>query len=316
LARSGYSTKDGESDFLSGNKSKISQAKRWWGRSNAFKSLFAMKLSFNTWVYSSFPVWVPAYTLEETIKRIARIGYDGIEIGAAAPHAYPGHLNKERRKQIKRLLEDSHLALSSMLPAPGGGPGFNVASPLPEERAGAIDQYKQVIELCSDLGGPTVMYIAGWQIYGTSRIQAWEWSRRALSEVAKTAADFGITVVVEPTPTDSNLIESCDDAIELMEQVGEKNVGLMFDTQHAYYRNEVPTDYVYRMDKHLRHVHLSEFGRGAPGTGPGDFVGLIAALREIGYDGYLAMEIGFNRRNVEPDLVARQAFDYLKPLVS
>jgi protein FrlC len=60
--------------------------------------------------------------------------------------------------------------------------------------------------------------------------------------VAKTAADFGITGVVEPTPT--------------------------------------------------------------------------AALREIGYDGYLAMEIGFNRRNVEPDLVARQAFDYLKPLVS
>ena len=48
-----------------------------------------MKLSFNTWVYSSFPVWVPAYTIEETIKRIARIGYDGIEIGAAAPHAYP-----------------------------------------------------------------------------------------------------------------------------------------------------------------------------------------------------------------------------------
>ena len=39
-----------------------------------------MKLSFNTWVYSSFPVWVPAYPLEETIKRIARIGYDGIEI--------------------------------------------------------------------------------------------------------------------------------------------------------------------------------------------------------------------------------------------
>jgi fructoselysine 3-epimerase len=128
-----------------------------------------MKLSFNTWVYSCFPVWVPAYTIEETIKRIARIGYDGIEIGAAAPHAYPSHLNKDRRKAIKKLLDDHGLAVSSMLPAPGGGPGFNVASPLPEERREAVDQYKQVIELCSDLGGPTVMYIAGWQIYGTTR---------------------------------------------------------------------------------------------------------------------------------------------------
>jgi fructoselysine 3-epimerase len=275
-----------------------------------------MKLSFNTWVYSSFPVWVPAYTLEETIKRIAGIGYDGIEIGAAAPHAYPSHLNKDRRKAIKRILDDNGIAVSSMLPAPGGGPGFNVASPLEEERMEAVAQYKQVIELCSDLGGPTVMYIAGWQIYGTSRIQAWEWSRQALTEIAKTAADFGIVLVVEPTPTDSNLVESCDDAIEMMEQVGAKNVGLMFDTQHAYYRNEVPTDYVYRMGKNLRHIHLSEFGRLPPGAGRGDFVGLVSALREIGYEGYLTMEIGFNRRDVEPDLVARQAYEYLKPLVS
>jgi fructoselysine 3-epimerase len=275
-----------------------------------------MKLSFNTWVYSSFPVWVPAYTIEETIKRIARIGYDGIEIGAAAPHAYPSHLNKNRRKAIKKVLDDHGIAVSSMLPAPGGGPGFNVASPLPEERREAVDQYKQVIELCSDLGGPTVMYIAGWQIYGTPRIQAWDWSREALTEISKTAADFGVQLVVEPTPTDSNLVESCDHAIEMMEQVGAKNVGLMFDTQHAYYRNEVPTDYVYRMGENLRHIHLSELGRGAPGTGPGDFAGIVSALREIGYKGYLALEIGFNRRNVEPDLVARQAFEYLKPLVS
>jgi len=202
-----------------------------------------------------------------------------------------------------------------MLPAPGGGPGFNVASPLEEERKAAIEQYKQVAELCADLGGGTLLYVAGWQIYGTPRQQAWDWSREALSEIAKSVGAFGITVAIEPTPTDSNLVESCDDAIELMEQVGEGNVGLMFDTQHAYYRNEVPTDYVYRMGKNLRHLHISELGRGAPGSGKGDFVGLVAALKDIGYNGYLAMEIGFNRRDVEPDQIARQAYEYMKNLL-
>ena len=33
-----------------------------------------MKLSFNTWPYSCFPIWVPSYPLEEAIKRIAKIG--------------------------------------------------------------------------------------------------------------------------------------------------------------------------------------------------------------------------------------------------
>ena len=91
-----------------------------------------MKLSFNTWVYSSFPIWVPAYPLEETIRRIARIGYDGIEIGAAAPHAYPAYMSPERRRAIRKVLDDNNIVVSAMLPAPGGGPGFNVASPSPE----------------------------------------------------------------------------------------------------------------------------------------------------------------------------------------
>lgn len=275
----------------------------------------AMKLAFNTWVYSSFPVWVPAYPLEETIRRLARIGYDGIEIGAAAPHAYPDYVDAARRRELRALLEAEGIEVSGMLPAPGGGPGFNVASPLDAERRNAVEQYKQVAQFCADLGGKTLLYVAGWQIFGTPRQQAWEWSRQALAEIAPAAADLGLTVAVEPTPTDSNLIESADDALELMRAVDRPNVKVMFDTIHVYYRNEAPTDYVYAMGQDLAYVHLSERNRLAPGQGGGDFVGLVEALKAIGYDGYLAMEIGFNRRDVEPDLVARQALEYVKPLL-
>ena len=274
-----------------------------------------MKLAFNTWAYSSFPVWVPAYPIEETIRRIARIGYDGIEIGAAAPHAYPAYTSPERRREIRHVLEDNNIVVSAMLPAPGGGPGFNVASPTPEERRNAIEQYKEVAQLCSDLGGNTLLYVAGWQIFGTTREQAWAWSREALAEIAPVAADLGVTVAVEPTPTDSNLIESADDAVELAQEVGAPNVKTMFDTIHVYYRNEAPTDYVFRMGDLLHYVHLSDIDRLAPGQGRGDFVGLIQALKDTGYDGFLSMEIGFTRRDVEADKVARDAFDYIKPLI-
>ena len=274
-----------------------------------------MKLSFNTWVYSSFPIWVPAYPLEETIRRIARIGYDGIEIGAAAPHAFPSYLNAERRREIRKVLEDNSIVVSAMLPAPGGGPGFNVASPSPEERRAAIDQYKEVAQLCSDLGGDTLLYVAGWVIYGTEWKQAFEWSREALAEIGQAASDLGVTVVIEQNPADGNLLESADDGIEMMRAVDAPNVKLMFDTIHAMYRNEVPTDYVYRMGKDLRYVHISDIDRLPPGQGRGDFVGLVQALNDIGYDGFLSMEIGFNYRNAQPDKFAREAFEYMKPLV-
>jgi fructoselysine 3-epimerase len=274
-----------------------------------------LKLAFNTWVYSSFPVWVPAYPLEETIRRIASIGYDGIEIGAAAPHAFPDYLGPERRREIRKVLESSGIALASMLPAPGGGTGFNVASPMKEERAAAIDQYKKVVALCSEWGGKTVLYVAGWQIFGTPREEAFAWSREALAEIADFAAGQGVTIAVEPTSADSNLIDSCDDVIALMKAVGKTNVKGMFDTYHTLYRNEVPTDYVYRLGKDLAHVHLADADRNPPGPGRIDYPGLVAALRTVGFEGYLTMEIGFNRRAVDPDLCARQAYDYIKPLL-
>jgi protein FrlC len=276
-----------------------------------------MKLAFNSWVYSSFPVWVPSYPLSEVIERVAAIGYDGIEIGAASPHAFPDYLGAERRREIRRMLEANDLALASMLPAPGGGPGFNVASPLPEERAAAIEQYNKVSDLCADLGGATVLYVAGWQVFGTSRHQAWAWTREALTQVAEHAARRGVTIAIEPTSADSNLIDSCDDAMALMAEVGKPNVKLMFDTYHVIYRNEVSTDYIRRMGKDLHHIHLADANRAAPSDGgKADYRAIVAALKKLDFQGYVTMEIGFDRRNVEADRVAREAFDYIKPLLS
>jgi sugar phosphate isomerase/epimerase len=213
------------------------------------------------------------------------------------------------------MLEDNNLELSSMLPALSGGPGHNVASPIPEERRHTIEHFKELAVLTAEWGGKILLYIPGWAVYGTPLRQAWQWSVEALREIAQFAAPYGVTLVIEPTSFDSNIVDRCDDAIMLMEEVGEPNVKLMFDTFHVLYRREVCTDYVYRMGKNLKHMHISDNDRLPPGEGRGDFVGVINALKDIDFDGYLAMELGFDRRDIEPDYVARRSFDYLKPLV-
>lgn len=274
-----------------------------------------MKLAFNTWVYSSFPVWVPAYPLEEVVPRLAAIGYDGIELGAASPHAFPDYTGPQRRREIRKLFESNNIALVSMLPAPGGGAGYNVSSPLVEERLAAIDHYKKVVMLCAELGGKIVLYVAGWQVFGTTRKQAWDRSRVALEEIAKFAAEHGIIMCIEPTSADSNLIDSADDAMQLKAEVGFDNVKLMFDTYHTIYRNEVATDYVHRFGKDLAHIHLADSNRLPPGEGTGEFPMLIDTLKKTGFDGYLTMEIGFNRRDVDADAIAKRAFDYITGLL-
>lgn len=273
-----------------------------------------MKYSFNTWIYSSFPVWLPAYTLEETIKRISRIGYDALEIGCAAPHAWPYYLDKQKRNDIAKVLEDNNIVVSSMLPAVGGGPGANVASSIKAEREWTIQYNKDICDLAADLNCSMVLYVGGWYLYGTKQKDAWNYSLDSLVQIASYAGEKGITVVVEPTPEDSNIIETADDALQIKEQAGLDNIGCMFDTAHAFYRNEPPADYVYQLKENLKHIHLTDYNRHAPGTNGCDFVPIMQALKDINYGGYVTIETGFNSRSNHPDSIARRSIEHLKEI--
>jgi len=274
-----------------------------------------MKLSFNTWAYCSFPVWIPAYPIDYVIKKLAEIGYDGIELGCASPVAYPPYISGKERRRIKDLLNENNIEISSALPAPGTGSGNNASSPIKAERLNTIKSYKDAIDLAYDLSGPgrVCLYVGGWVIWGVSQDQAWEWSRDCLIEVAQYASEKDIIIAVEPTPEVSNLLETADDAIKLMKEVDMENVKVMFDTIHAYYRGDIPTDYVDRMGKDLVHMHISDVDRTPPGTN-NDFKGLIEALKEIKYDRYLTMEIGFVG-SIDPNDFARRSYEYLKSLI-
>jgi len=273
-----------------------------------------MKYAFNTWVYSSFPNWVPAYPLKDTIDRLARIGYDGIELGCASPHAWPYFLDADKRREINRWLKDAGIVFSSLLPVPGGGPGANIASAIKEEREWSVQHVKDVVDMAVDFNCDKVLIVCGWMIYGTPQKEAWSYSREGIRSIAEYAKTKGVSLTLEPTPTDSNLVESADDALNMMEEVGLDNVSVMFDTAHAFYRNEPPTDYIYRMGKDLKHIHLTDYDRKAPGTAGCDFVSIMQALKDVNYDGYVTMETGFTARGNHPDSIARISLEHLKAI--
>ena len=41
-------------------------------------------------------------------------------------------------------------------------------------------------------------------------------------------------------------------------------------------------------------------------------VPLLKALKDINYDGYLSMEVGFHTRQAEPDWYAKKSIDFLR----
>ena len=196
-----------------------------------------MKISYNTWAYSSFFVWVPAYTLDETIKRLARTRLRRHRDRRRRAARVPGDLGADRRRRFKELLDEHGLALSSMLPAPSGGPGTTPLARTSRSAARRVEHYKELAELTAAVGRQDAHLPA--RLDRSSAPPAGrrgQWSREVLTEVADAIAHTGVTLVIEPTSHDTNLCDSADDAIELMEDVDRPNVKLMFDTFHVMYQ--------------------------------------------------------------------------------
>src|ERR671937_191222 len=65
------------------------------------------KLAFSTNAYLK-------YSFAEAVRRLAAIGYAGVEIMADVPHAWPAYLLDEQKQAIRKALNDHGLAISNV----------------------------------------------------------------------------------------------------------------------------------------------------------------------------------------------------------
>jgi protein FrlC len=275
-----------------------------------------VKLSFNSWLYGQAFGWMPTRSLEDTVDTLAEIGYDGIEIGAAAPHGYPGFLDGERRQAINRHVESRGIQVSALCPALGGALGYNPASPDREEREAGLKYITDCCQLAHDLNCENVIWLAGWTRYGQDRQQAWSYAVEALAKSADAARPLGVKLVVEPTSEVSDVIEQAGDSLRLIDDagVGSDVAMVMLDTIHVFYRGDDVRAQFREAGDRLGYIHISDLNRDAPGTHT-DFRGAVDELKLIGYDGWLSMEIGFPRRDRNPDGITRQAHEYMTSIM-
>lgn len=273
-----------------------------------------MKYAFNTFAFSYLTGWMPAYPLDETVRSIYEAGYDGLELGCVAPHAFVDFVSEEWLKQIRAMLDRYSLSCSSVCVPPGGQLGLNAASQDAEERNCYRRLNGRAARMAAALGCSTMLLVPGWYGAENTRENAWETSRRLLTEIARDARELGIRVVLEPTPEDSNLVNCADDVLQMINEIGLDNVGGMLDTEHILFRQESIPDEIRKLGGRLWHIHVTDANRIPPGAGQTDFRPMLEALEEIGFDGYVTMETGFGKTFTpkESAVIARRYFRELE----
>jgi sugar phosphate isomerase/epimerase len=279
-----------------------------------------MQLAFSTNAYLRFP-------FDEAAQRIAAIGYQGLELMADVPHAWPAGLLPGPKLAIREALERTGLKFSNvnafMMNAisdhrqPYWHPSF--IEPDPNYRRVRIDHTRRALSLCAELGAPHITTEPGGPLApGQSRQEAIDLFVEVLKPLAEHAHKEGVLLLIEPEP--GLLLETSDQYLEVAERLNAPSVGLNFDVGHAFcVREDIPRA-IAKLAPQIRHYHFEDIADTrvhhhlVPGTGAIDFAEIIAAIRKTGYDGWLTVEL--YPFVDDPDAAARSALEVLKPLVS
>jgi inosose dehydratase len=245
-----------------------------------------MKIGYCTWGMPTVPV-------DTMIPALARMGYDGIELTVI-----PGYttelsaLDAAERRRISRMLQDHRLelpAIAAQTSMVDREPDVWAANW--QRLAGAVDL---AVDWAQDGRPPAVDTTVG------GHSEDWEPLKGMLFERMGALVRYGEErgVVIAAEPHVSNMLDSVDRVLELLDAIRSPFLKLNFDISHFNVQGVPYEESVAALAPHTVHTHVkSERGRAPdhefliPGEHPFDWVGYLHAMRAAGYDEYITAEV-------------------------
>jgi sugar phosphate isomerase/epimerase len=276
-----------------------------------------LKLSFSTNAFKK-------YSLQDSIKKISLIGYEGVEILADVPHAYPPMFGRERIELVKNTLSECKIQVSN-LNAFTLYAITDVYHPSWIENDYSLRELRiqhtiNCIELAQKIGSKNISTEPGGPIESgfTDITELKKLFIHGLNKAAAVAEENKIKILIEPEP--NLLLENSEQFLQIMNDIDSDCVRLNFDIGHFYCVSEEPAKLVYRLADYIEHFHLADIASDRihnhliPGNGSIDFKSIFQAINDIGYKGYVTVELYPYQDN--PVYASTAAYRYLNEILN
>jgi sugar phosphate isomerase/epimerase len=255
--------------------------------------------------------------LAEALSAAAAKGFTWVDLGAlpgVCDHV-PYVLTSEAIAAVATTVRAAALGVCSV-----NGDIGDLNEPGPQAAATRREHLDRLVELCVAVGSPALVLPNGRQDRHPIRSLEEDLAQVAaeLRFAARRAAESGVQLWVEAP----HVFRLCHD-VELTRRLVTElpaEVGLVCDFSHIVASKADPVDYIAEFGSRIAHVHLRDARVGninlSIGRGEVDFAAGIAALRNIGYTGRLALELE-TRDVADRDRadVAQSAAEYISALL-
>lgn len=254
---------------------------------------------------------------ERVCDFVRGLGYEGLEVSPFTLADSAGQVSPARRAELRRSAESRGvevLGLHWLLVKP---PGLYITHPDAAVRRRTSDYFRQLVDLCADLGGNVMVIGSPKQrnlMPGVSRERAMGFAEEVFRPVLDPAAGRGVTLAFEPLgPAETDFVNTAAEAIELIRRLDHPAFRLNLDVK-AMSSEPTPIPEIIRASKaYIAHVQVNDPNLLGPGMGDVKYEPIVAALREVGYDGWLSVEAFDFKAGAER--IARESIDYLKRVV-
>ena len=217
----------------------------------------------------------------------AALGLDCFEIGIGDDVIF-SHARTRQRAAARGL---------TLIVSPGGHwpVECDLSADDPADRAAGLAWHKRQVARAAELGA--VAYTGA--LYGHPGVVKRrfpppdEYPRTAdgLVALAEYGAARGVEIVIEPmSHFRTHLVNTPDQAMRLLALADHPNLTVLLDTYHMITEVRDYGQAIRTVGPKLWGLHACENDRGAPGGGLVPWGAVFAALREIGFDGYIVLE--------------------------
>lgn len=220
------------------------------------------------------------------LDKVREMGFEGLEFVLFDPDSFPVDAVRRHAQSIG-LRMNTAIGLSAE---------HNLISPDPATRRRGIEFMKRLVTMSQQIGAENLTGVnyAGWG-YLTGRMrtqQEWDWGVQAYREICRFAREnTDVRLCAEVVNRfESHFFNIATDAVRFVDEVDEPNAFIQLDTFHMIREEDNFAEAVEVCGKRLGYVHACESQRGIPGTGLVPWEEFFAALKSVGYDGWITIE--------------------------
>ena len=255
---------------------------------------------------------------ERQCQTIAAIGYTGIELAPFTLASRIGEVSAARRRELKSIAEAHGLSICGLHWLLAKTEGLHLTTDDAAVRH-ATSQY--VIELanaCADLGGTIMVFGSPAQRNippGVTRDQAYANAAEVFRAATSVLSDRGVTIAMEPlTSKETNFVNTCAEAVELMRLVDHPNFALHQDVK-AMLSESIPIpELIAQYAACTCHFHVNDDNLLGPGMGRTDYHPILQALQQTRYAGWVSVEVFDYRPGAEH--IARTSLQYMRQVLN